>query len=468
MQYDKTSAESIYAFAKTLTGSSLGRVANIPPEVLNELNKGDLGSLLEKYFFEHRPPNDHNPDFAEAGLELKATGVLKDSKVPGGYKAKERLVLTMINFERLVDETWETSSLMFKCRLLLVLFYLYEKDKSVLNRTFLLDPMMLRELARAEEDLEQIRLDWEAIRQKVVDGKAHELSEGDTKYLGACTKAANSRIRTAQPNSDEDAKPRAFSLKQGYLTSLLAGDHEDFKSLREPLVFQGFAPDSSQEMAPQGFAPDNFQEMASQAFSLEQTTSDRFQPFIGCSESQLSEQLGWHKSGPNHKGFYSELAKRILLRGAGEPLELVKEGVTIKTVRLEQNGKPQESMSFPAFRYLELVNETWEESSFLDQIEGRFLFVIFRKDDSGTLRLQKSMYWTMPYADRQEARKVWSLTVSRVLAGNYSLPGSKDSTVAHVRPHARNKLDTNLTPQGTFEVKRSFWLNSKYIARIVS
>ena len=107
-----------------LTGKSLAEAVQLPEGIENIRNRGDLGSLVEKYYFEHVPPNNSDPDFKEAGLELKTTGVLRKTQ---NYRAKERLVLTMIDYEGIAVENWETSSLYKKCRLMLVLFYLYAK-----------------------------------------------------------------------------------------------------------------------------------------------------------------------------------------------------------------------------------------------------------------------------------------------------------------------------------------------------
>jgi hypothetical protein len=68
----------------------------------NLKDRGKLGTLVEKYYFNHQPPNDHNPDFPEAGVELKVTGVLKHKS--GKWVAKERLVLTMINYEHIMSK----------------------------------------------------------------------------------------------------------------------------------------------------------------------------------------------------------------------------------------------------------------------------------------------------------------------------------------------------------------------------
>ena len=57
--YDKTSVESIYEYAKKLTGKSLAEACFVPAQIANARNRGDLGSLVENFFFEHRPPSNH-------------------------------------------------------------------------------------------------------------------------------------------------------------------------------------------------------------------------------------------------------------------------------------------------------------------------------------------------------------------------------------------------------------------------
>ena len=66
--------------------------------------------------------------------------------------------------------------------------------------------------------------------------------------------------------------------------------------------------------------------------------------------------------------------------------------------------------------------------------------------------------------DIEKAQWVWEETVRRIKAQKADgLPGISDSTVANVRPHARNSSDVAPTGYGTYEVKKSFWLNAKYI-----
>ena len=432
-KYDKNSVTSIYEFAMKLTGKSLAEAVQLPDGVANVRNRGDLGSLVEKYYFEHTPPNNHDPDFKEVGLELKTTGILRKAST---YRAKERLVLTMIDYEAIAVENWENSSFYKKCRLLLILFYLYSKEIAVIDRRFVLQPLLYE---IPSSDLEQIKRDWEFIRQRVLDGKAHQLSEGDTYYLGACRKGSGGEKESLrkQPFSNERAKARAFSFKQGYVNKLIVSHLGESQSLgvKDGLTF-------------------------------ESATQLRFKPFIGKSVEEISKKLDYHKE--NSKSFLKDLANRILARNGQTVLELDKAGIEMKTIRLMKSGKPRESMSFPGFKYLDIVNENWEDSSFFEKLEHKFLLVIFREDECGVERLIKTAYWNMPYDDRMEAKRIWEETKRRVALDASDLPKMSESNVAHVRPKARNGMDKLLTPQGDMQVKKCFWLNSGYIAGIVT
>lgn len=372
--YDKTSAESIFDHALKLTGKSLSETASLPVDVVNLKDRGKLGTLVERYYFKHKPPNDHNPDFKEAGVELKVTGVIK--RKDGEYVGKERLVLTMINYEQLATETWESNSFINKCKKMLIMFYLYSKEVPVIDRKFVLKPLMYEIPA---EDLPIIRGDWEKIKGKVLEGKAHELSEGDTFYLGACRKGAGGDKEKArkQPFSEIKAPARAFSFKQGYLNQLISANQSDASIL-----------DGSN-------------------LTIEDATQRKFKPYLGKSTEEISEILNHFKRDKNHKNFHREIAIKILVGGGSSVQELDKAGIEMKTVRLQSNGKPKESMSFPAFDFIGIQSEEWEDSAFFEKIEKKFLFIVFQPDSFGVERLVKAGYWNMPYEDRSEAHRVW-------------------------------------------------------------
>lgn len=458
--YDKGSVKSIVLYSQNLIGKNLASAAVLPQQEVNKRNRGNLGELVEEYFFRHTPPNNHEPDFKEAKLELKTTGVerYKNPKIDQEpYRAKERLFLTSINFRTIHSESWETSTLLSKCNLMLILFYEYDSSLSVINQQFVLNPLLIL-LSHLEEtypqsekdfisqnairlsvdDLAIIRRDWELIQKKIVNNKAHELSEGDTFYLGACRKGSggeNEALRK-QLTTEIGAKSRAFALKQSFMTRLIQGHSKASTKL--------------------GIGIER---------TFEEATAAKFDSFIGLSELEISNKLNYWTESKSRKYL---LAKRILAKGGQDIEEFEKAGILLKTVALSKAGKGREDMSFPAFKYLDVAKQDWEDSEFSFQIENKFLFVVFQEDVNGEDRLNKVVYWNMPHHDRMEAKRVWEDAKSRILENANDLPKKSESKVAHVRPHAKNKRDTDLTPQGDLRTKKCFWLNRSYIAEIVS
>lgn len=435
--YDITSPESIRDYAKLLIGKSLEETVG-KYDLDDATNKGKLGTLVEEYHYQYRPANNsnHEPDFSEAGVELKVTGVVPKKSDGSGYKAKERLVLTMIHYFGLADEEWDNSTFLKKCRLMLILFYLYQKELPATQRKFVMNPVLWQ---FPKTDLEIIRRDWEAIQQKIMDGKAHELSEGDTFYLAACRKGSGGikeRLKR-QPYSDTLAKSRAFSLKPSYVNTIIDASWSDRQLVR------------TETDAEKG---------------LETLTLEKFNGLHGLSDEQIATKYDFTYPDEKPKNYYASLSLRILGTKKKWLPEFVKADIVLKTIRLNTSGTPKEGISFPTFDFIETANQEWEESVFYEKINQKFFFVIFEYDTSGVLRFKKAMFWNMPYEDRKEAKLVWEKTVSAITTGQMThLPKISESDVAHVRPHGKNKADVLPLPNGESFTKQCFWLNPQYI-----
>ncbi len=412
----------------------MDEVVTLPGKVENLKNKGDLGRLVETHYFEIDPSNQQI-DFPEAGLELKVTGLL--TKSDGSFSAKERLVLGMINFHALIEEDWETSYVYIKCQLMLILFYLYSKDGPRVDQKFVLPPLLYQ---INDWDEAELKRDWEIIRSKVLAGKAHELSEGDTFLLGACRKGAggDKEALRSQPKSEVLAKSRAFSFKTAYLNRIIHR-HQD------------------------GYAPVAY----NYDLSFEDSILLKFKPFLGKNVADISDELNFHKSSKNHKGFLSDLSRRML--GTNKKLlpEFQDNAIEMKTVRVEANGVPKEHMSFPQIDFEEIRNQTWEDSEFFEKVERKFLLVVFNRDENDDLTFSKVFFWNMPFEDRLVAGGVWEATKATIEASETNFPRAKASNVAHVRPKARNREDTAPLPDGTHFPKQAFWLNREYIADVI-
>ena len=159
--------------------------------------------------------------------------------------------------------------------------------------------------------------------------------------------------------------------------------------------------------------------------------------------------------------------------------EFEKAEIIVKTVRLKDNNLPKEDISFPNFKYEEIVNEEWDDSNFKDILEHKFLFVFFQFENE-QLVLRKVKFWNMPYADILEAEKVWAKTKDIVSKGKIvkevigttrytNFPNKSFNSVSHVRPHATNAADTYSLPRkdkltkAKEYTKHCFWLNNTYV-----
>jgi DNA mismatch repair protein MutH len=218
MEFD--SIAELMKYSENIIGKSLNDIINenegdFSDKHTMKKTKGILGELVETEFYKYPNNNVSKADFEKLGIELKTTGIIKNSK---GIRAKERLVLNMINYMEIINEEFETSHLMEKNNLILILWYCYQTNKDFKDFKFI--SILLYSLYRDQDIIEN---DFNIIKNKVLEGKAHELSEGDTTYLGACTKSSTSKVTRKQPFSDIPAKPRAFCLKNKYM-NLISND----------------------------------------------------------------------------------------------------------------------------------------------------------------------------------------------------------------------------------------------------
>ena len=445
--YDETSAQAILEFAEKTIGKKLRDL--VEPEDLVELEKeldgyanrrkGHFGDLVEEYVFNKTMDNLSQADFPLAGVELKTTPLKEHPSKK--YVAKERLVFSMIDYMTIVNEEWESSSFLKKNKLLLLMFYLYHSELSKLDYEFKIVRLLDLLHGIDEADLIQIKTDWNDIVSKIKRGEAHLLSEGDTAYLGAATKAANSKVRREQPYSDELAKPRAFSLKQSYLNQIIQDSLSRGKGEHESL----FKPSDRPQ-------------------TIDELIASRCKKYYGKTESAIANELGitFQKKSKN---FRRLIVNKMLKIESKKVKEFEKANITLKVIALEKSGRLTESISFPTFKYEEIINTSWEESDFYIQlITKKFLFMVFRKIDGGESIFEKFQFWNFPMKDIDKAQWVWEETVKRIREHKAdALPRISESSVAHVRPHARNKEDVYATGYGTFEVKKCFWLNAKYI-----
>lgn len=478
LPYDKTNAKSIEQYAKKLIGHTFldvlsdssflaDSVAEESIEYGNAHRKGGLGNLLEEKYFGYKANSESEPDFAEAGVELKATPYELTKK--GEYRAGERLVLTMINYNGPIEGTLYESHLWKKCKLLLLIYYWRNRELKD-NLQYRINFVSL--FTPSDTDLAIIENDYKVISQKILDGKAEELSESDTFYLGACTKGATaeSSIVPQFYPPHTPAKKRAFCYKNSYMTFVLneyiIKGAEEYESVVKDVA----------ELSGKTFAD---------------FIKAKINAYKGKTDKELCSMF--LREYNNNKAQWTDLAYRMLGIKSNRAEEFRKANITVKIIRLEENGKIRENMSFPPFKYKELIEESWEDSTLHNYFdETRFLFVVFQKKGS-CYTLKGCQLWNMPYGDLNGAVKSgWNAVVDEIKKGirfsvketkggivvENSLPKKKDNAIVHVRPHAQKRYfeftdgtiigdgtraDANQLPDGTWMPHYSFWINNDYV-----
>ena len=453
LNYDNKSIDSILDYANNLIGKTFGEIDKYSRLEHNK-GKGNLGQVVEESYFGYDVNSRAEADFAHVGVELKVTPykVNKNKTI----SAKERLVLNIINYMEEYKKSFEESSFWTKNKEMLLVFYEWKKELE--RKDYVVKDVMLHKFS--EEDLIVIKKDWEIIINKIKAGKAHEISEADTNYLGACPKGANKNSVRSQPFSNELAMQRAFSLKTSYMTYLI----------RMRLGYNVEQIVSILKGTKKG---------------IEEILHDKFSVYYDKSIDEICKELDINlisKNGSLPKN-YAQIISSKILGIKGNKLDSIEEfskaNIKFKTVRIEKNGKIKQHMSLETFKYTEIIKETWEESKLRNTfLEQKYLFVVFRYDENDVLRLDKIKLWNMPLSVLDtKLKETWEETVRVIKEGlvievkgnkKYdNMPASTFNRVCHTRPHAQNSRDTYTLPDGRDHVKKCFWLDREYILSVV-
>lgn len=472
--YDPASPESIERYAVQLKNktflevvSAKGNVSSDAVEAYaNKLRKGGLGNLLEEVYFGYKANSNQEADFTEAGVELKTTPYEVTQK--GELRAGERLVLTMINYDGPIEVEFYQSHAWEKMRLILLIYYWRNRQ---LNSNLLYKIGFVKMFTPPEADLEIIKKDYAYIVKIIQEGRAHELSEGDTMYLGACTKGATAEKSTVPQYYGEKipARKRAFCFKNSYMTYVLnhyiAGKTSDNSILKDANLLR--------------------------EKTFEEILEDIVRRYVGKSDKELCELF--EREYNNNKAQWKDLACKILGIRDEYADEFEKANIKVKTIRIEENNSMRESMSFPPFKFMDLVEEEYDDSTLHNYFEETRLFFFVWKKDGDVYRVKGCQLWNMSHTDLEvTVRKEWEqykhfikygveFTKCIDSAGKISfknnLPNKSDTEIIHVRPHATKaayrfnnseeygnvERDANMLPNGEYMTTQSFWINNSYI-----
>ena len=450
--------QEIEIISKSAIGKSINDILNEKVITIEDkkdndyLNKGGLGQMVEQVLFGLQTNNDSEPDFAKAGIELKVTPYkkLKDGKL----SAKERLVLNIIDYMNEYKNEFQSSHFWFKNNTIQLLWYLWEANKNIKDLKITHEKLL--ELTK-NEDLKQIEEDWKFIINKIKDGKAHEISEADTMYLAACSKGANANSLRKQPFSEIPAMQRAFCFKNSYMTQLVRkyiGNYSDVEKILKKTTI-----------------------------SFNEFVNTIVNKYKGMSQKELMKEFNLDSSAKNINSILISRMFNVKIN-LRETEEFQKANIIPKTVRIEENGSIKESISFPSFKFTEIINQNWETCYLKKELETtKYMFFVFKKEKNDYI-FKGIKLWNMPQIDIETSvMDMWKKTYNTIKSGNIvryikdgkrktNFVGISENDVCHVRPHARDAKDTFKLPvkdqlTGLTEyTKQCFWINSNYIKSI--
>lgn len=455
LPYDPHDPSSVLGYSKELIGKSLREHLQDKGEDGWDVGgKGDFGRLLERVYYLLENDNEAAPDIPESGIELKSGNILTLQR--GGQRIKERLKLSSINYmDGFSADSLLESSLWYKVERILLMLFMQGKDAQGKSLSRIDEECRFADfLSWDSEEVRQMGEDWSSIKKMVTSNRANELSEGMTWYLGACTSGADSFDMSDAPGGK--AKRRAFCLKQSYLNYKLGftGKVSGPKVILTPPKGKG----------------------------IERFVMDEMNRYADRYARDIAKELGrtdiYQVMPKSHNALLAKLLLKAILADKVERTEglethfeqFEKAGIIMKAVCLESDGRLVESISFPAFKWIDLgAEERWEGSELYGQLTSKFLFLVFMKQkDSEERKFEGAFFWTMPSADLDEMSKLWADTIEKIRSNEYgSFLRKTQHQVGHVRPHARDKSDTFPTPMGEDETKKSFWLNNDYIRKII-
>jgi DNA mismatch repair protein MutH len=421
--FDPATADEaeIMARAALLEGQTLGELEDLTPPGVPVAGKGSAGLMIER-FFGITANSLSAPDFPGAGIELKVVPVV--TTVKGGRRIKERTVISMIDYAAIVGERWDTAHVRRKLDLLLV-FYEVEPNQP------LPDLRIVRALRwRPEQPVDSLlEHDWEAIKTKVVAGRAEDLTESEGYVLGACTKGPGGGVLRSQPNGPTLAPGRAFALKPSFTLNLLL--------------------DAERNHLPELRRLEDLQR--------------RYERFVGGTVGAMAEVVGLPSSRAKN------WTARVVRKGVGVAAGLDVEdlGLTVRVPRLDPRLRPYEAISFPTFRHKDLVEEDWNDSLLLSYVEY-MLFAPTIGQTKSTMpnrcTVMKPVYWAPTADELSVIREEWTMFRDLIRAGQANhLPTAAKTHAIHIRTKGRDSHDLDALPDGSLVTKKAFWLNVSFV-----
>ena len=362
-----TKKEIIRIF-NSVVGRTLGQVDknNVFAKTLtNPKITGIAGDVIEQSVLEYPADNKQEADLLVDGVdtELKTTGLKRAKKSKYDYEAKEPMSITAVSPDKIAREEFYHSNLWHKLKDMLLVYYLYDSDKTVPASeyaNFTIQGYHFHEFSY--EDILILMNDWKIVRDFIIDVKNNN-KDIKTEYPKI------SKLRNQMLYMDTAPKypnPPRFRLKRK-VVSTIAQEYlgKDFELLQGENKFTSY---SELDKILHGFTEKH------KGNSIQQIATN------------LGLELKRNSKGKVNKSITEKILTAVFDVKTGKLRDIdtfSKIGTIPKTLTLTNRGERTEDTKFDTIDFSEWTNKEiyFEDSSLYDFFANQtFLFSIFEEN----------------------------------------------------------------------------------------
>jgi DNA mismatch repair protein MutH len=453
--------------------------------ILNQKVTGIAGDVIEQSVLGYSADNKQKPDLVVDGIdtELKTTGLKRTKKQTNSDEfeidAKEPMTITAVSPDNIVCEEFENSALWHKLEHMLLVYYLYDSEKTVQASEYAGFPILDYQFHKFEGDEKEIlQKDWELVRDFIRTAKK-ELENPASRYHEISKLRENMLFIDTAPKYPN--APR-FRLRRPVVSAIVKKHFgKDFKQSYNYTKFNSY---------------DELNNIL-HTFSLKNK---------GKSIKQIADDLGFEIKR-NIKGVVNKsITERVLTAAFGATSQKLRKieifakiGIIPKTIAISSKGARTEDTKLDAIDFSEWTDMdiSFEESSVYDFFANHvMLFSVFQEPYSSAA-LEDNIFLgfkRISFDDEfiyEHVKPTWDkvrelvnnnvlmVSEARTKYGKFrfnksgtqmeatNLPKSKDYVV-FLRGSGKDSTKKPYTLNGFQIYQQNFWIKGKVLVQMLS
>ncbi|QEH61964.1 hypothetical protein SCHIN_v1c07690 [Spiroplasma chinense] len=438
----KNKIKLIYEKAKSAIGKKMVDIVGDEEKFIteNKKNKGSIGLLIEKYLFDIPANTSKEADFLNyygVDIELKVIP-LKYIDNKRKLTPKERMSMSMINFDNIKNETFEMSSFYKKNKYMLIMTYIHDFEEERMNYV-----INSAQLYNMNEDMffQNIKKDWEKIKEASQKNITHLITEKDYQWLSPARKGNSNDKSYIDLETGLETKRRVFSFKQQMLKRILeTNSNDNFQNFLDSLDKQHFT----------------------QKLIDDQDIFDYLDGIKGTKLLQLSAAKNWHELAfknfvrSNNKNMFDSIYKHPYLKISH---------------KISDKDKIQEEINTNInLNPLDIINEVFDKSVLYNEVLIKKYIILIIDKNTHIFRDYITFYFNEDNMKKAELafnivkQNIFRMIENKEVVKKLSFNLKKSDNLAiHVRPHAKNNEITYKVKGKELDIVISQWWINKDI-----